>query len=453
MIAVTRQWFGTDGMRGAVGIAPITPDFFMALGYAVGTILRTQHQEPIRFLVGRDSRESGESLKCHFVKGLLAAGVKIVHDGGIIPTPGIAYLTREDDYHMGAMISASHNIFSDNGIKFFCHRGLKLPDATELAIEKQLQQQSDGWRKVALAVKDTTIPLEEGVSRYGAFCISAAHESLSLRGLSLVVDCAHGAMYQVAPEVLRTLGAKVISLAVEPNGHNINAACGATDLDPLCRRVVEAQAQLGIAFDGDGDRLMFVDHTGTVVDGDEILCILLRYYRAQGTWQGGLVGTYMTNLGLERACDALDVPFVRSAVGDRYVLEILQEKGWYLGGENSGHILCFNKTTTGDGLLAALQVLGALQASGESLHQLKQGMKKYPQVLLNVPLPEGSDDVLSQAAVQRAVAQGEVKLAGNGRILLRLSGTEPLVRVMVEGEEVDVISTVAHSVAEVIAGL
>ena len=458
MTTLTRQWFGTDGLRGAAGVAPITPDFFMALGHAVGRVLQAQYQEVIRVLVGRDPRESGEALENHFVKGLMSAGITRVHKAGIIPTPGIAYLTREDGYHMGAMISASHNVFSDNGIKFFGHGGLKLSDAAELAIEKQLQQQGDAWRSALSQVTEGAGSLEsqgieDSLKRYGAFCVRALGGSLSLKGCSLVLDCAHGAMYPVAPHVLETLGAHVITMGVAPNGRNINAGCGATDVKALCEKVVNTGAQLGIAFDGDGDRLMLVDHTGAVVDGDEILCILLQHYRAKGTWRGGVVGTLMSNLGLERACYALGVPFIRSAVGDRYVLEILQEKQWFLGGENSGHIVCRDKTTTGDGLLAALHVLAALQTSGKSLHHLKQAMKKYPQVLVNVPLPQGVDDVLTQARVRSALAQGEETLGGKGRILLRLSGTEPLVRVMVEGEVLETIERVAHSIAAVIEAL
>ncbi|MHA7840441.1 MAG: phosphoglucosamine mutase [Gammaproteobacteria bacterium] len=449
----TRQWFGTDGIRGTVGVTPITTDFFTALGYAVGLVLQAQYHEAIHIFIGRDPRESGKTLESHFIKGLFAAGVSTVHNVGIIPTPGIAYLTRKHGYHMGIMISASHNIFSDNGIKFFCNGGLKLPDEWELAIEKQLQQQGNAWHKAASQVTKNAIAFEDGVNDYGRFCVGAVHEPLSLTGLSLIVDCANGAMYHIAPQVLKAMGATVTVLAAEPNGRNINAACGATNMKMVCDAVLKHEAHLGMAFDGDGDRLILVDHTGAVVDGDEILFILLQHYRDKGLWSGGLVGTQMTNLGLERACEALGVPFVRSAVGDRYVLEVLQKKGWHLGGENSGHILCFDKTTTGDGLLTALQVLSALQATGKTLYQLKQGMKKYPQVLVNVPLPEGVDNVLQHSMVQNAKAQGEMELGNKGRILLRLSGTEPLVRVMVEGEEAAVINKVAHTLADTIANV
>lgn len=441
------MWFGTDGIRGKVGKLPITNDFFTLLGYVIGKLLIEEYKSEVKVLIGQDPRESGEALIASFIKGLGETGITKIHRVGIVPTPALAYLTRENNYHLGCMITASHNLFYDNGIKFFNQEGLKLSDELELAIEEQLQHYLIE-NTFETTCEPLVEPFDNGLKLYRNFCNKLV-APLSLQGVKLGIDCANGAMYPIAPELFKDLGAEIITLGDQPNGRNINQDCGSLNLNGLKNLVLTEQAHLGIAFDGDGDRVVMIDHTGETVDGDEILLILLNHYRSQGSWQGGVVGTQMTNLGLAQACQNLNVPFERTGIGDRYILQALQEKGWHLGGESSGHIICLDKNTTGDGLLAALQVLTAIQASGKDLHCLKKGMKKYPQLLINVPLLK-KIDVLAMPLVKRAVTQAEAKLNNKGRILLRLSGTEPLIRVMVEGEAQALIEQVAQLIVEAI---
>ncbi len=437
-----RRYFGTDGIRGRVGESPITPDFVLKLGWAVGRVLG---RDGGKVLIGKDTRISGYMFESALEAGLSAAGLDTALLGPM-PTPAIAYLTRTQHARTGIVISASHNPYHDNGIKFFSAEGTKLPDEVELAIEAELDK--------PLACNDSArlgkaTRLEDAAGRYIEFCKSTFPCGRDLAGLKIVVDCAHGATYHVAPAVFDELGARVTAIGVEPDGLNINDGVGSTHPETLQRRVVEEGADLGIALDGDGDRVLMVDGDGTLLDGDELLYIIAMERQARQALEGGVVGTLMTNLGLEHAFAREGVPFARAKVGDRYVLEQLRASNWRLGGESSGHIICLDRTTTGDGIVSALQVLAAMTHSGRRLGELRAGMTKYPQELINVRL-EQRIDVLALPTVQAAVAEAEARLAERGRILLRPSGTEPLIRVMVEGQDAAEVTRVASELAEVV---
>ena len=433
---MTRKYFGTDGVRGRVGESPITPEFVLKLGWAAGRVLANGHRGKV--LIGKDTRISGYLLESALEAGLSAAGMDI-RLLGPLPTPAIAYLTRTLHADAGIVISASHNPYYDNGIKFFSGSGAKLPDEVETAIEAMMDEPLQTLDSAHLGKAER---ISDARGRYIEFCKSTFPGRGDLEGLRLVVDCAHGATYQVAPNVFRELGAEVEAIGVEPDGFNINQGCGSTDPERLAATVRDTGADAGIALDGDGDRVIMVDHTGAEVDGDELLYII-----AQGDDRPeGVVGTLMSNLGLEQALGRDGIGFERAAVGDRYVLERLQARGWRLGGESSGHILCLDRTTTGDGIVSALQVLGAMVATGRPLRELKQRMDKYPQTLINVRLDRPGDPT-RLAAVQAAVRDVENDLGESGRVLLRPSGTEPVVRVMVEGADADRIEALARQLA------
>ncbi|MGY0147389.1 phosphoglucosamine mutase [Edwardsiella tarda] len=435
-----RKYFGTDGIRGKVGSNPITPDFVLKLGWAAGKVLARHGSRKI--IIGKDTRISGYMLESALEAGLAAAGLSAAFTGPM-PTPAIAYLTRTFRAEAGIVISASHNPYYDNGIKFFSIDGTKLPDEVEAAIEAELEKPLTCVESAELGKASRIV---DAAGRYIEFCKSTFPNALSLNGLKIVADCANGATYHIAPNVLRELGAEVITIGTSPDGMNINKECGATDVRALQARVVAEQADLGMAFDGDGDRLIMVDHQGNKVDGDQILYIVAREALRQGKLHGGVVGTLMSNMGLELALKQLGIPFARAKVGDRYVLETLQEKGWRMGAENSGHVIILDQTTTGDGIVAGLQVLAAMARNHMSLADLCSGMTLLPQVLVNVRFA-GQNDPLQDAAVQQACVEAEQQLAGRGRVLLRKSGTEPLIRVMVEGEDLAQVTRLAESIA------
>jgi len=441
---VSKKYFGTDGIRGRVGDYPVTAEFMLKLGWAAGQVLGGNRSN--RVIIGKDTRISGYMFESALEAGLSAAGVD-VRLLGPMPTPAIAYLTRTLHACAGIVISASHNAYADNGIKFFSSEGTKLPDEVEHAIEAELD--SD-----IVTVESDRLGKAERVSdaagRYIEFCKSTIPLTMSLRGLKIVVDCANGATYHVAPCVFDELGADVIPIGVEPDGLNINQSCGSTQPELLQKIVLEHQADIGVALDGDGDRVIMVDHRGELVDGDELLFIIASSRQHEGMLQGGVVGTLMSNLGLEHALQSLNIDFVRANVGDRYVLELLQQRNSLIGGESSGHIICLDRTTTGDGVVSALQVLAAMVKSGKNLYELKTGMKKYPQRMINVPV-NGKVELDNTPAVQDAVRSAERRLAGKGRVLLRPSGTEPLVRVMVEGENAQQVNDEADQLATVVA--
>ncbi|HXV08492.1 MAG TPA: phosphoglucosamine mutase [Burkholderiales bacterium] len=447
---MSRKYFGTDGVRGKVGELPITPELVMHLGYAAGKVLagadrRPSGSEPPAVLIGKDTRISGYMLESALQAGLSAAGVDI-YLCGPMPTPAVAYLTRALRLSAGIVISASHNPFEDNGIKFFSAAGDKLPDATEQEIETRL---SDPIVTAAPAQLGKARRINDAAGRYIEFCKSTFPTDLDLRGLRIVVDCAHGASYHIAPHVFHELGADVMAIGNQPDGLNINLDCGATRPAALIAAVAEHGADLGLALDGDGDRLLMVDGSGCTYDGDQLLYVIARRRLEDGGLRGGVVGTLMSNFGLEQALAALAVPFARAPVGDRYVLEELRARGWQLGGENSGHIICLDKHTTGDGIVSALQVLHAMRAKRQPLAELLGGLRLYPQVLVNVRV-ERSADFRKNPLVQDAVRAAEVALEGRGRVLLRPSGTEPVIRVMVEGEAAEEVQGLAQSIAEAI---
>ncbi|WP_276904261.1 phosphoglucosamine mutase [Frischella perrara] len=438
-----RKYFGTDGIRGKVGEYPITPDFALKLGWAVGRVLAKEGIGNV--LIGKDTRISGYMLESALEAGFASAGVAAAFTGPM-PTPAIAYLTRTFRADAGVVISASHNPFYDNGIKFFSTEGKKLPDDVEALIEAELEKPlvcvaSD---KLGRASRIT-----DAAGRYIEFCKGSFDHELSLSGLKIVVDCANGATYHIAPNVLKELGAHVIKIGCNPNGMNINEKCGATDVDALIEKVLEEKADLGFALDGDGDRIILVDHNGHKVDGDQIIYIIAREALRKGQLQGGVVGTLMSNMGLEIGLKELGIPFVRAKVGDRYVLEKLIENDWRFGAENSGHVLLLDKTTTGDGIIAGLQVLSAMIRNKMSLADLSCGMKLFPQVLLNVHLL-GSTDPLNHQQVKDVIQEVELALADKGRLLIRKSGTEPLIRVMVEGEDKTLVTQYAQCIVDVI---
>ncbi|AIK90903.1 phosphoglucosamine mutase [Glaesserella parasuis] len=438
-----RKYFGTDGVRGKVGQFPITPDFALKLGWAAGKVLATQGSKQV--LIGKDTRISGYMLESALESGLAAAGLSAAFTGPM-PTPAIAYLTRTFRAEAGIVISASHNPYDDNGIKFFSAIGEKLPDEVEEAIEAMLDQPMDC---VASAELGRASRINDAAGRYIEFCKSTFPSHLSLDGYKIVVDCANGATYHIAPNVMRELGAEVIEIGTHPNGLNINEKCGATDIKALQQMVVEAGADVGLAYDGDGDRLIMVDHLGNKVDGDQILFIIAREALRSGKLHGGVVGTLMSNMSLELALKELAIPFARANVGDRYVLEVLKEKGWKLGGENSGHIIVLDKNTTGDGIVASLEVLAAMVSHKLSLNDLAKAVPLFPQVLINVRFAGGANPLDSDEV--KAVAKDvEQRLAGKGRILLRKSGTEPLIRVMVECEDGALAQSCAEEISEAV---
>jgi len=438
-----RKYFGTDGIRGLVGQYPITPDFVMKLGYAAGKVLAGQGTKKV--LIGKDTRISGYMLESALEAGFSAAGIDVGLLGPM-PTPGIAYLTKTFRAEAGIVISASHNPFYDNGIKFFSNTGEKLPDDVEQAIEAELDKPM-GCVESAKLGKASRIT--DAAGRYIEFCKSNFPSKSSLKDLTIVVDCAHGATYHIAPNVFRELGATVIEIGTAPNGTNINDGCGATSMGAISKAVVEHKADLGIALDGDGDRIMMVDHTGYVIDGDEIIYIIACNDLKSGRKDGGVVGTLMSNMGLELALKGLDIEFVRSKVGDRHVMSLLRKKGWQLGAENSGHVINLNHTSTGDGIIAALNVLTAVTKQKKSLYELRQGIDMLPQLLVNVRF-SGEKNPLKDADVLAAVDEVNETLTGRGRVLLRKSGTEPLIRVMVEGPHLDEVTSLANKIADLV---
>ncbi|MGE6433043.1 phosphoglucosamine mutase [Shewanella baltica] len=447
---MSRKYFGTDGVRGKVGSFPITPDFAMMLGWAAGTVLASSGTKEV--LIGKDTRSSGYMLESAMEAGFSAAGVNVALIGPM-PTPAVAYLASTFRADAGVVISASHNPFYDNGIKFFSNSGTKLNDAQELEIEALLEKalNQNAMQCVSSEKLGKVRRIDDAAGRYIEFCKGTFPNHLSLVGLKIVVDSAHGAAYHIAPNVYRELGAEVISINDKPNGVNINDHCGATHLDSLQTAVMVHEADLGIALDGDADRVMFVDHNGHVVDGDEILFILAQAAHCKGKMTGGVVGTLMSNLGLELALKQMDIPFVRAKVGDRYVVEQLKATGWQLGGEGSGHILSLQHASTGDGIVASLQVLKAVLESQKSLSEIKAGMTKLPQVLINVRLATAdADSILATSSVQQAVIKAEGILGDQGRVLLRKSGTEPLIRVMVESTDNLMTQTQAEYIADAV---
>jgi len=436
-----RKYFGTDGVRGRVGHFPITPEFAVKLGWAAGRVLAAKGTS--RVLVGKDTRVSGYMLESALEAGLAAAGVGVDFLGPM-PTPGIAYLTRTFRAAAGIVISASHNPYYDNGIKFFADNGHKLPDEVELEIERLLDEPMDCVISEELGRAKR---INDAAGRYIEFCKSVFPNEMTLEGFHIVVDCAHGATYHIAPNVLRELGAEVTEIGTQPNGLNINKECGATHLTALQNEVLETKADLGIALDGDGDRIMMVTENGRPIDGDEILYMLAVTAQNQGQLQGGVVGTLMTNFALEKELDKRRIPFVRAKVGDRYVIEELVKRDWYLGGENSGHVINRQHHTTGDGIIAGLQVLAAMYQEQKSLEKLSCDFHKLPQVLINVRF-ESDKQPLESENVKSVVREVEEALAGSGRVLLRKSGTEPLIRVMVEGENEAKVKAFAQQIAK-----
>jgi len=446
-----KKYFGTDGIRGRVGDALITPEFVMRLGYAAGRVLTGMDSHLAKgahpaVLIGKDTRISGYMLEAALEAGLSAAGVDVLLTGPM-PTPAVAYLTRALRAQAGIVISASHNPYYDNGIKFFSSLGTKLPDDIEHAIEAELEKPMQVMESAKLGKARR---IDDAAGRYVEFCKSTFPNQLDLRGLKIVLDCAHGATYHVAPPVFHELGAEIIAIGNKPDGLNINEQVGSTHPQALQQAVLAQGADLGIAFDGDGDRVMMVDAQGALLDGDQLLYIIAAARQAVGQLQGGVVGTLMTNLALEHQLATMKIPFARAKVGDRYVLELLNQHGWQLGGENSGHILTLDKHSSGDGIIAALQVLHALMQSGKTLSQLRQEIPLYPQVLINVKTAK-KINLDTHVEIQAAVKSAETTLAGTGRVLLRASGTEPKIRVMVEGEDAGLVQQLAEVIAQAVS--
>jgi phosphoglucosamine mutase len=436
-----RKYFGTDGIRGKVGESPITADFFLKLGWAAGQVFSQEGHNFV--LVGKDTRISGYMFESALEAGLTAAGVD-THLLGPMPTPAVAYLTRTLRASAGIVISASHNPYYDNGVKFFSVQGTKLPDD----IEKKIEHYIDApMTTVDSSILGKAKRIGDAAGRYIEFCKASIPTRLDFSGMKIVVDCAHGATYHIAPHVLRELGADIVVIGAEPNGLNINEGCGATKPDKLVAAVLENKADFGIALDGDGDRLVMVDHKGEVVDGDELIYIIAKSRQDAGQMSGPVVGTLMTNLGMEYGLKNLGIELLRANVGDRYVLEMLSAHSGILGGENSGHIICLDRTTTGDGIIAALQVMAEMHDTGHTLNELKSGMQKYPQILVNVKTAKKMTPE-AETSIQKAVKAVEDKLGAKGRVLLRASGTEPLIRVMVEGEDAGAVENYAQQLAE-----
>lgn len=440
-----RKYFGTDGIRGRLGEGAITPEFMLKLGWACGQVFKKQGSKN-KVIIGKDTRISGYLFESALEAGLAAAGVGIRLIGPM-PTPAVAYLTRTYRANAGIVISASHNPYEDNGIKFFSSKGMKLDDAVEKEIEEWLE-------KDLVVVPPSDLGkakrIDDAIGRYVEYCKSTIPSSMSLEGMKIVLDCAHGATYQVAPYVFRELGADLITIGAEPDGLNINRDVGSTSPAALVARVKEENADLGIAFDGDGDRVVMVTSHGEIVDGDELIFIIAKDRHLQGQLSGGVVGTQMTNFGVEVAFDKLGVPFSRAKVGDRYVMEQLKSNDWVLGGEGSGHLICFDKSTTGDGIVSSLQVLHAMWRRQLSLGDLANEMVKLPQVLKNVRIAKRCDP-MANADVAKAVAEQELRFEGKGRVLLRASGTEPLIRVMAEGEDPVLVDQVVDRLVSVVS--
>lgn len=440
---MARRYFGTDGIRGRVGQGPITPDFMLRLGWAAGRVLAERYSGPKLILIGKDTRISGYMFESALQAGLINGGVDVGLLGPM-PTPAIAYLTRTFQAQAGIVISASHNAYHDNGIKFFSAQGTKLPDDIEQSIEAQLDEPMVTADQLGKARR-----ISDAQGRYIEFCKGTVPWGFSLQGLKIVLDCAHGATYHVAPDVFQELGAEVVTIGTDPDGMNINLDCGSTAPEALQARVLEEQADMGIAFDGDGDRVIFVDHKGEKLDGDELLYIIAAHRQEYASGCNGVVGTLMSNLGFELALESLNIPFTRAKVGDRYVIEAMRNNDWLLGGESSGHIICSDVTTTGDGVIAALQVLLALVTTGNNLHEAKRRMQKTPQFMVNVRIAQPID-LDGNAAIKSAVLETETQLNGRGRVLLRPSGTEPLIRVMVEGDDRPLVEKLANQLAGVV---
>jgi len=441
----SRKYFGTDGIRGCLGEGAITPEFMLKLGWACGQVFKKSSGRN-RVIIGKDTRISGYLFESALEAGLSAAGVD-VRLLGPMPTPAVAYLTRTYRANAGIVISASHNPYQDNGIKFFSSQGMKLDDQVELEIESYLDKD---LIVVAPDQLGKAKRIDDAVGRYVEFCKSTIPSSMSLDGMKVVLDCAHGATYQVAPYVFRELGAEIVTIGVQPDGLNINKDVGSTSPAALIEKVLEEGADLGIAFDGDGDRVVMVDHKGELLDGDELIYIIAKNRKESGRLVGGVVGTLMTNYGAEMAFESLGIPFVRANVGDRYVMEQLKKHDWQLGGEGSGHLICFDKATTGDGIVSALQVLIAMWNEEKSLHELKLSMNKLPQVLKNVRIKEKMDP-MSNAQIAAAVETQEKRFNGSGRVLLRASGTEPLIRVMAEGIDEELVNSVVQELVTVVS--
>ncbi|MGK8933878.1 phosphoglucosamine mutase [Pluralibacter gergoviae] len=439
-----RKYFGTDGIRGRVGDAPVTPDFVLRLGFAAGKVLARHGSRKV--IIGKDTRISGYMLESALEAGLAAAGLSAAFTGPM-PTPAVAYLTRTFRAEAGIVISASHNPYYDNGIKFFTIDGTKLPDEVEEAIEAEMEKPLTCVESAELGKASRIV---DAAGRYIEFCKATFPNELRLNELKIVVDCANGATYHIAPSVFRELGAQVIAIGCEPDGVNINEEVGATDVRALQARVLAEKAHLGIAFDGDGDRVIMVDHEGNKVDGDQILYIIAREGLRQGQLRGGAVGTLMSNMGLEVALKQLGIPFTRAKVGDRYVMEKMKEKDWRIGAENSGHVILLDKTTTGDGIVAALQVVAAMARNHMTLQDLCSGMKMFPQVLVNVRYKDSAVNPLENETVKAIAQEVEQALGNRGRVLLRKSGTEPLIRVMVEGEDETQVTAFAHRIADAV---
>ena len=441
---MARKYFGTDGIRGRVGQFPITADFVMKLGWAAGKVLSDDDAGRRFFIVGKDTRVSGYMFESALQAGLIASGSDVGLLGPM-PTPAIAYLTRTFNAQAGIVISASHNAHEDNGIKFFSGSGYKLPDEMEEKIEHYIDQELTTEESSRLGKASR---ISDAAGRYIEYCKSTVDRNFNLSGMKLVLDCAHGATYHIAPKVFSELGAEVIAIGASPDGTNINKDCGATSLDALAAEVVEQKADLGIAFDGDGDRVMFVDHAGKKIDGDAVLLIIADFLLARGELKG-VAGTLMSNFGLEKALEDRGLGFCRAKVGDRYVIESMLAKGYELGGESSGHIICNRLGTTGDGIVSALQVLSALKGSGQSMQQASTSLQSYPQILVNVRIDKQVSSI-SHPDVDNAVRQAEMTLGDRGRVLLRPSGTEPLIRVMVEGDNDQEVNLLANQIADVV---
>lgn len=440
-----RKYFGTDGIRGLVGEWPISADFMLRLGRAVGMVLSRQGHPRPKVLIGKDTRVSGYMFEAALEAGLVAAGTDVGLLGPM-PTPAVAFLTRSLRADAGIVISASHNPHHDNGIKFFSADGEKLSDEIELAIEQELELE---FTTVPSERLGKAIRVADAVTRYAEFCKSTVDENFSLRGVKIALDCANGATYQVAPKVFAELGAQVTTIGDKPDGFNINRDVGSTHPQALQLAVLEQGADIGIAFDGDGDRVQLVDRNGELADGDDILYVLANAWHANGQLEGPVVGTLMSNYGLQLALSKLDVPLIRANVGDRYVLQQLKQNNGNLGGETSGHILCLDRATTGDGIVAALAVLEALKQTGQNLTEARQGMQKMPQTMINVRA-DGAREALDGNAVREALAEIELALAGRGRVVLRASGTEPVVRVTVEAADEGEVRQLAERLADVV---
>ena len=442
---MSRKYFGTDGIRGRVGDAPVTPDFMLKLGWATGKVFVSEDDTQPTVVIGKDTRVSGYMLESALQAGLVAAGanVKLL---GPLPTPGIALLTRTQNADAGIVISASHNPYFDNGIKFFNGQGSKLSDALELQIEAMIDSPMETVDSEQLGKASRIV---DAAGRYVEYCKSTFPDELSLKGMKLVIDCAHGATYHVAPAVFQELGATTVVIGATPDGYNINDGVGSTEPAALQAKVLEEGADIGIAFDGDGDRLQMVNAKGEFLTGDDVLYVLAMHRLANGDSDAGIVGTLMTNMGLELALEAGGLRLARAKVGDRYVKELMVAEGWSLGGESSGHIICGDLSTTGDGVIAALQVLAAVRASGKSLEALASGFNPLPQVLVNVRITKGFD-LSAHPAIAEACRRVESELEGRGRLLLRPSGTEPVIRVMVEGDDTVGIDALADEVANAI---